>query len=174
MRVVCQNTLAMALRERKFGEQFRRSHQGGFRQHAEAAQQFFASTLKELDYVAENFVRLSNKTCRDDVFEGILTALLPEPKKPRNADANPGLRRAWETNVERVQKAHKEISTLRQSGRGMDLAGSKGTFWGVLNAVLEFVDHHQETNGSRVAYALLGDGMDLKLRAFNEILKKAA
>lgn len=108
------------------------------------------------------------------MFEGILTALLPEPKKPRNADANPGLRRAWETNVERVQKAHKEISTLRQSGRGMDLAGSKGTFWGVLNAVLEFVDHHQETNGSRVAYALLGDGMDLKLRAFNEILKKAA
>jgi hypothetical protein len=73
-----------------------------------------------------------------------------------------------------AQKARKKISALRQSGRGMDLAGSKGTFWGVLNAVLEFVDHHQETNGSRVAYAFLGDGMDLKLRAFNEILKKAA
>jgi hypothetical protein len=25
---------------------------------------------------------------------------------------------------------------------------------------LEFVDHHQQINGSRVAYPLLGDGMD--------------
>jgi hypothetical protein len=127
-----------------------------------------------LDYIAESFVRLSTKTCRDDVFESILKALLPEPRKPRNADANHGLRRAWETNVERVLKARKEIAKLRQSGRGMDLNGSKGTFWGVLNAIIEFVDWHQETNGSRMAHALLGAGMDLKLRAFNMVLEKAA
>jgi hypothetical protein len=29
----------------------------------------------------------------------------------------------------------------------MNLQGSRGTFWGVLNAVIEFVDHHQETKG---------------------------
>jgi hypothetical protein len=56
----------------------------------------------------------------------------------------------------------------------MDLDGSKGTFWGVLNAVLEYVDHHREVKDSRLAYALLGDGMDLKMRAFSVIQNESA
>lgn len=169
----CQNTLAIALKEQRFGQAFRRSHQGGLRQHAQAARAFFSATIKELDYVAENFVHLSHRTCSEDLFKAILAALLPEPKKPRNVEANPGLRKAWQSNVERVQKAHEMIGKLRQSGRGMNLDGLRGTFWGVLNAILEFVDHHQKTSSS-LSYALLGDGMDLKSRAFNLILAKAA
>ena len=174
IRVVCRNTLAIALQEQTFGRQFRRSHQGGFRQHAEAAQQFFASTLRQLDYVAEKFVRLSTKSCQDAQFEEILGVLLPEPKKPRNAETNAGLRKAWETNVARVRKAREKIRDLRTSGHGMELEGSKGTLWGVLNAVLEFVDHFEMTKGSQIAYGLLGDGMNLKQRAFDLVLKKAA
>jgi Domain of unknown function (DUF932) len=56
----------------------------------------------------------------------------------------------------------------------MDLEGAKGTLWGVLNAVLEFVDHHQEIKGSRVAYAMLGDGMEFKSRAFKTIMERVA
>jgi hypothetical protein len=56
----------------------------------------------------------------------------------------------------------------------MDLAGSRGTFWGVLNAVLEFIDHHREIKGSRLSYALMGDGMELKVRAFTLIREEAA
>jgi phage/plasmid-like protein (TIGR03299 family) len=174
VRVVCQNTLAIALKEQRFGKGFRRGHQGGFQQHAEAARTFFAATVKELDGIAENFVRLSKTPCRDDQLREILDALLPEPKKPRNADANPGLRKAWEANVQRVRNAREKITNLRVSGHGMDLEGSKGTFWGVLNAVLEFIDHHQEPDNSGPSYALLGAGMDLKSRAFDLILKKAA
>jgi uncharacterized protein DUF932 len=170
----CQNTLAIALKEQRFGQGFHRSHHGTFQQHAEAARAFFAATINELDNVAENFIRLSGTTCSEDQFKTILHALLPEPRKPRNADANPGLRKAWEANVDRVQKARKSISDLRLSGRGMDLDGSRGTFWGVLNAVLEFVDHHQEDDKSGPAYSLLGEGMDLKSRAFSLILKEAA
>lgn len=174
IRVVCQNTLAMAVRERQFGQQFRRSHQGGVRQHAEAAQSFFASTIKELDYVADKFVELSRKSCSDVQFREIVQALLPDPKKPRGFENNLRLRKSWETNFERIQKTRKNIIELRQSGKGMELKGSKGTFWGALNAVLEFVDHHQKTEDSPVPYALLGEGMDLKLQAFKSILAKAA
>ncbi len=56
----------------------------------------------------------------------------------------------------------------------MELDGSRGTLWGVLNAVLEFVDHFQETKRSQLAYGLLGDGMDLKRHAFDLVLKEAA
>jgi phage/plasmid-like protein (TIGR03299 family) len=173
VRVVCQNTLALALKEQR-GQAFRRGHQGKLVDHAEAARTFFAATMKELDYVADKFVYLSSKTCNEDQFEEIINALLPEPKKPRNADANLGLRKAWQSNIERVRKAREKISDLRQSGLGMNLEGSSGTFWGVLNAILEFVDHHQEGDKSGLSYALLGEGMDLKARAFSLVLAKAA
>jgi hypothetical protein len=96
IRVVCQNTLAIALKEQRFGQGFRRSHHGTFQMHAEAARAFFAATITELDHVAENFVRLSKTKCSEDQFKTILDALLPEPRRPRNVDANPGLRKAWE------------------------------------------------------------------------------
>ncbi|HSA45388.1 MAG TPA: hypothetical protein P5552_02525 [Candidatus Competibacteraceae bacterium] len=42
--------------------------------------------------------------------------------------------------------------------------------WGALNAITEYCDHHQDiSDGSRLAYALLGNGMDLKIRAFQLI-----
>lgn len=174
VRVVCQNTLALALRDPQSGRAFRRSHQGSFRKHAEAAQQFFAAAISELNATTDNFIRLSTKRCSNEMFEEILGALLREPRKPRSTIENPGILKAWEARVHRIKKAREKVRELRESGRGMDLEGAKGTFWGVLNAVLEFVDHHEETNASRISYALLGDGMDFKAAAFKEILKRAA
>lgn len=177
VRVVCRNTLALAMRDKKFGEQFRRAHQGSLRDHAEAAQEFFGATLRELDAVAETFTGLTRRQCSEERFQDILRSLLPEPKKPRRVDRNPGLVTAWEKRVADVQAARKQISELRESGKGMDLKGSRGTFWGALNAILEFVDHHGASAISPVSYALLGDGMELKARAFKTIreeLEKAA
>jgi hypothetical protein len=56
----------------------------------------------------------------------------------------------------------------------MDLIGARGTFWGVLNAFLEFVDHHHKVEGPRIAYTLLGDGMDFKMKAFQMLQKEVA
>jgi hypothetical protein len=95
-----------------------------------------------------------------------------DPSDP--PDRNPGLLRAWEQRVEEVQAARSGISELRESGKGMQMDGSRGTFWGVLNAVLEYVDHHREVKGSRLSYALLGDGMDLKVRAFKLVQEHAS
>jgi len=167
VRVVCQNTLALAMQQRRFEQaDFRRAHQGTLREHAAAAQEFFAATLQELDHVAEVFTSLTKKPCKEEKFSEILEALLPEPKKPRNAEHNPGLLKAYERRLAEVRAARAKISALCETGKGMDLEGSRGTFWGVLNAVLEYVDHHKATKVSPYAYALLGDGMDLKVKAF--------
>jgi phage/plasmid-like protein (TIGR03299 family) len=174
VRVVCRNTLALAMRDKKFGTQFRRAHQGTLQEHAAAAQEFFSATLKELDFVAGAFTRLTRRSCDDAKFHEIIVALLPEPKKPQKAERNPGLLKAWENRVDEIRQARKKIAELRDSGKGMQLEGSRGTFWGVLNAVLEFVDHHKEIKGSRLSYALMGDGMDLKVKAFQLIQREAA
>ncbi len=173
VRVVCQNTLAMAMHER-LGQNFRRHHQGSFARHAEAAQEFFAATLRELDFVTQSFTRLSERRCSNEQVQRVLDALLPEPKKPRNSAQNPGLLRAWEQRVDAVKAVRDAISNLRNNGKGMQMNGSRGTFWGLLNAVLEYVDRHGKVQGSRLAYALIGDGMDLKVRAFSLIQKEAA
>lgn len=173
VRVVCQNTLAMAMHER-LGQNFRRSHQGSFAQHAEAAQEFFAATLRELDFIAQSFTQLSERRCSNEQLQRVLDALLPAPKKPRNSAQNPGLLRAWEQRVTEVKAARGAISNLLENGKGMQMQGSRGTFWGLLNAVLEYVDHHREVKGSRLSYAFLGDGMDLKVRALSLIQKEAA
>ena len=69
--------------------------------------------------------------------------------------------------------ARKKIEELRVTGKGQQLEGAQGTFWGMLNAVLEYVDHHQKIEQSRLAYTLLGDGMDLKIRAFQKVQESA-
>lgn len=176
VRVVCQNTLSIAMRER-LGQGFRRAHQGSLADHAAAAQEFFSATLRELDSVAQAFTSLTQRRCADARFGEILLALIPDPKKPRNVDRYPGLKRAWEKQCEAAVTARAKITELRSSGKGQQLKGSAGTLWGVLNAVLEYVDHHSKTDQSRLAYSLLGDGMDLKVRAFRAVqeeLKKAA
>ena len=78
VRVVCQNTLALAMRQ-KIGQHFRRAHQGPFVEHARAAQDFFAATLDELDGIANTFSRLSSCRCSEQKFQDILLRLLPDP-----------------------------------------------------------------------------------------------
>ena len=177
VRVVCQNTLSVALREKKFGKPFRRAHQGAFFEHAQAAQGFFAETLKELDFVADSFTVLSKKTCNDKKFQSIIEALLPDPKKPRNAEKYPGLLKAYESKLKGNRDARKEIARLKEEGMGMEMKTCRGTFWGVLNAVLEYVDHHKkDVKGSQLGlgYSLLGEGMNLKIKAFRMIQDEAA
>lgn len=173
VRVVCRNTLALSMSQRGLGPVFRRAHQGNLRDHAEAARGFFAATLEELDHVAGTFTSLSKIRCPKPTFLEILQRLLPEPKKPRNAERNPGLLKAWEARIQEVQLARKKILQLTEDGQGMNLEGAKGTFWGALNAVLEYVDHHQGDKKSRLPSALLGEGMDLKRRAFKYIEEAA-
>ena len=172
IRVVCQNTLALAMTQR-LGQGFRRAHQGTFREHAAAAQSFFSATLRELDAVADSFTRLAQRRCSDEKLREILVVLFPEPGMPRNVERNPGLRRMWEKQVEAAWAARFRITELFASGKGTELPGSRGTFWGALNAVVEYVDHHRKIDQPRIAYALLGDGMELKNRAFRRMQEEA-
>ncbi|MBK6883034.1 MAG: DUF932 domain-containing protein [Flavobacteriales bacterium] len=133
--------------------------------------------MLELDQVAAQFTELTKHVCRPDQFKEILLKLLPEPNRPRNADQNPGILKMWETKRANVLKAREHITKLRDTGKGMDLVGSRNTFWRVLNAITEFVDHHKEIDGSRLSYALLGEGMDLKLKAYRivqDVARQAA
>jgi hypothetical protein len=82
--------LSLAMHQR-LGQHFRRAHQGSFAEHARAAQDFFRATLDELDSIGKCYVRLSQLQCSEEAFQQIIQAILPEPKKPRDFEHNPGL-----------------------------------------------------------------------------------
>ena len=58
-------------------------------------------------------------------------------------------------------------------GRGAELSSAKGTAWGLLNAVTEYVDHERRamSAGHRLDSAWFGPGAALKQRAFDQAVE---
>ena len=57
-------------------------------------------------------------------------------------------------------------------GMGSDLASSRNSAWGLVNAVTEYVDHHRRARSQdyRLDSAWFGQGSQLKSRALNQAL----
>jgi hypothetical protein len=56
------------------------------------------------------------------------------------------------------------------------MASSRGTAWGLLNGVTEFVDHHRRarTPDNRRDAAWFGQGAQLKQKAWDEVMALVA
>jgi hypothetical protein len=75
------------------------------------------------------------------------------------------------------ERALKKVQALYEgAGRGAELASAKGTAWGLLNAVTEFVDHERRARSQeyRLDSAWFGQGATLKQRALDQALQLAA
>ena len=75
------------------------------------------------------------------------------------------------------ERALKKVQALFEGeGRGAELAAAKGTAWGLLNAVTEFVDHERRARNQeyRLDSAWFGQGAVLKQRALGHALQLVA
>jgi phage/plasmid-like protein (TIGR03299 family) len=75
------------------------------------------------------------------------------------------------------ERALKKVQSLYEGqGRGADLEAAKGTAWGLLNAVTEYVDHERRarSNEYRMDSAWFGQGAVIKQRALDTALLLAA
>ncbi|MDB5886643.1 MAG: phage/plasmid-related protein [Polaromonas sp.] len=75
------------------------------------------------------------------------------------------------------ERALKKVQSLYDGqGRGSELASASGTAWGLLNAVTEFVDHEKRARSQdlRLESAFFGPGAALKQRALQHALQLAA
>ena len=68
------------------------------------------------------------------------------------------------------------LSLYEGHGRGAELEAAKGTAWGLLNAVTEYVDHERRarSNEYRMDTAWFGQGAVIKQRALNTALQLVA
>jgi phage/plasmid-like protein (TIGR03299 family) len=171
VRVVCQNTLSMALhKNNSAGKAFRRSHSGSYALLQEDAKNFFEFTTAQGKEAEALFAALAKKQCLTSDFDAFLKKLLPDPTKPATAGNNPSVRRAYETRLETVRANRKAAMGVHIEGiPRRDIAPAEASWWGALNSVTAWVDHIQDIEGDRYAHVLLGGGDRLKSTALERI-----
>jgi phage/plasmid-like protein (TIGR03299 family) len=160
VRVVCQNTLAIALGDSTGCVKV--PHRSQFDAAAVKRQLGLATSSWEAFMV--RMKALSECKVADTVAEKFLRRVLTySPAATADRDT-----------VAVNERAIKAVGQL-YAGRGMgsDLASASGTAFGLLNSITEYVDHHRRarSNDTRVDAAWFGAGAALKQRALDEALR---
>jgi phage/plasmid-like protein (TIGR03299 family) len=178
-RVVCNNTLTMAMGEK--GKAVKMSHRSVFNPEAMKDQLGIArgqfeqmidamQALTKIRFshdMAETFVRNLLRPEQGKTATGAETfaALLAKPLSLPDIDP-----------TQRAPRGEADILRLfRGAAKGSEIEGVKGTAWGLLNAVTEYVDHHAtaKSDSHRMNSAWFNGGDDLKTTAFEQLLALA-
>jgi phage/plasmid-like protein (TIGR03299 family) len=162
IRVVCQNTLAIALNGAVGAVKV--PHSTSFDARLVKAQLGIAvsgwdSFMYRMKTLAERKVK------SHESMNYFLKVICPgaNPKDPQQAMTN--------------ERALKKVLALYDGdGKGADLDAAKGTAWGLLNAVTEFVDHEKRARSQeyRLDSAWFGAGAATKQRALDAALQLVA
>lgn len=159
VRVVCNNTLRMSLSE-KNRTSVKTSHRSAWnptalKQKLEGANGNFSKFVK----AARSLAKVKMNSMAAEKFVADLLRDVAQVSTQRvGMDANPTFQAM--------------LALFNGGGMGAALPGSKGTAWGLVNAVTEYVDHHAKASSTdhRLESAWLGRGDDLKTAALERAL----
>ncbi len=168
VRVVCQNTLSLALADPKTKLIFKRAHQGSYQALQAEAEQFFQFSLKATSALGNQFRVMSDVPLHVDEFQAFLERLFPLPPRLTSPQADERRQRLREARVRKIEVTHAAIREVFTAGigNGFSVPPAEETLWGALNAITAFVDHRQTVDGDRYAHSLFGSGAALKQKAY--------
>jgi phage/plasmid-like protein (TIGR03299 family) len=178
VRVVCNNTLAIALGEGKGAVKVH--HRSQF--DAQAVKRQLGVAISSWDDFMVRMKALSeckvNAAASEAFFRRVLTCATSEPiPDARTGWAMEG-RSATTPKAPSVNdRALKSVQALYAGrGKGAHLASASGTAWGVLQSVIEHVDHHRRARSEdhRRDAAWFGAGATVKQKAWDEAMKLVA
>jgi len=154
IRVVCRNTLAVAVGEAVPWVKI--SHRTEF--DPDEIKQFMGLNEAAWDAFRHQITRLANIPVDKDKAEEMTAAVLGGGEK---VIASAGF--------------NKILDLFNGDGKGAMLDGVYGTGWGYVNAVTEYIDHwtRARSDENRFVAAQWGQGADLKQRAVNAVLALA-
>jgi phage/plasmid-like protein (TIGR03299 family) len=154
IRVVCQNTLTMALRS---GPTVRIAHTRDLNRRMISARMKLGIIQKQFGKLEEAFRRMAKVQVTGDRLTKYLELVLPKPADEENTRA-----------IRRVVLARAKTAELFETGRGNTLPQVGGSLWAAYNAVTEFVDHYQPAGSGerRLDSIWFGDGYLTKTRAY--------
>ena len=160
VRVVCNNTLQIALGDNRGAVKV--PHRSEF--NADAVKQQLGITVAPWNRFVAKMKDLVACPVDPDSVDGLLRRVLIYPGQ---AGAPPVVN----------EQAVRSVRALYDGGgRGAQLVSSRGTAWGLLNSVTEYVDHHRRARSDdhRREAAWFGQGAQFKQRAWDELVQLTA
>lgn len=155
VRVVCANTLAMA--NSNAPAKLSVPHNRTF--DAEQAKRILGIQVGTFD----KFIQASRDLAKKDMTEAKYKSFMENLLQMTRA----AVRLGEEYDPEKI-RAYKRITELWEGAAiGADLPGVRGTYWGAVNAVTEYIDHHKpaRSQDARLNNAWFKGGDRLKTRA---------
>jgi phage/plasmid-like protein (TIGR03299 family) len=159
VRVVCNNTLQLAVGERKGA--IRVPHSTTF--DPVAVKRELGLGMSSWEIFMANMKSMSNRKVTKFEAMSYLVNVLGEPALPLNNQPN--------------QKAIQHVYNLYAGeGKGSKLQSASGTAWGLVNGITEFVDVHRRARNQdfRLDSAWFGQGAQIKQRALEGAIALAA
>ena len=160
IRVVCQNTLNMALNSYEQGKKIRMRHTISLGQ-------------KVLD-VREQLGIINNQY---NMFEELSQKMVGIQQNQKEFIAyleQIGVitKEEDETYSKQTEQKIEDMVYLYEHGKGNDMKTVAGTLWASMNAVVEYTDHVRGTDGNRTKSILYGSGAGIKQKAWDLAVAK--
>lgn len=162
IRVVCNNTLTIAVNGAT--QALKVPHSTRF--DAQAVKQQLGIAVSQWDGFMYRMRTLAERKVKSHEAMNYFLRVL--------CDAQPA---SGEVAVLSNERALKKVQQLYDGqGRGSELEAAKGTAWGLLNAVTEYVDHERRARSTeyRMDSAWFGQGAVIKRRALDTALQLVA
>lgn len=162
IRVVCNNTLTIAINGAS--QAIKVPHSTRF--NPRTVKQQLGITVSQWDDFMYRMRTLAARPVKDHEAMAYLRSVLCEVQndKPEH------------TGISNERALNKVLSMYEGHGRGAELESAKGTAWGLLNSVTEYVDHERRarSNEYRMDAAWFGQGAVIKQRALVTALRLVA
>jgi phage/plasmid-like protein (TIGR03299 family) len=155
IRVVCNNTLTMALR--RGAKAIRVVHTRDMKLRLETARQNLHLINSHYQEIEGNFAAMVKVKMNNARLSSYLTVVFPDPEEPNDERA-----------FERECRDRARAAFLFENGTGNKLKGVAGTLWAAYNGVAELVDHgrRRRSTGQHLEHIWFGSGAAVKARAF--------
>ncbi len=163
VRVVCNNTLAVALQGASQAGAVKVPHSTQF--DAQAVKRQLGIAVGQWDSFMYRMKTLAERKVKTHEAMNYFLKVICQSEQPGEGT---GL-----TN----ERALKKVQALYEGhGRGAELQAAKGTAWGLLSAITEYVDHEKQARSqdNRLDSAWFGQGAAIKQRALDHALQMAA
>jgi phage/plasmid-like protein (TIGR03299 family) len=170
VRVVCQNTLNMALGSA--GKFIRVLHTRNATRRLEEARDLMQDVAQSVESLQEKLGTLAQRRMTGDSMTAVLEELYPKPKATDQKNA--ASLAAVVASTTRRQNILDEILKLYELNDGNAIPEIRGTAYNLLNAVTEYTDHVRRVDADQKAQAesvLFGTGERRKSEALEVILQ---
>lgn len=153
VRVVCNNTLSLATKSSDYVSFTHLTQWDSTKMHDRIAQQ-----VESFGAFMEMAKHLKKQKCDSAAAQNFLKQILFTPKELETLEPS---------NIEKYRPYKRIMELFDGEAKGWELAGVRGTKWGLLNSITEYLDHHSpaRSNDARLNSAWFGNGDAIKSKA---------